>query len=275
MFKLLDAGFTRLRKSKAFLAVIIFTVVLALFMVYSQYSEMKTYNKVEELDRSLMNNITVTGIVIATFTSLFVGREYSDGTLRNKIIVGCSRTKIYLSNLILVISTSILAEIIHLAVVAAVGIPLLGGLVMSAKSFALVLLCYTGIILAFSAIFTFIAMVISNKTIISIVSILLAFGLMMIAMTLFSKLEAPEYQQVGFLNESGEMEFKEEKNPKYLTPEQREVYQNIVNAIPSGQAFMVAGGYEIDFRILPLYSLADVIIFTGIGLYVFNKKELN
>ena len=79
MFKLLDAGFTRLRKSKAFLALIIFTVILALFMIYGQYSEMKIYNQVEEVDRSLMNNITVTGIVIATFTSLFVGREYSDG----------------------------------------------------------------------------------------------------------------------------------------------------------------------------------------------------
>lgn len=275
MFKLLDAGFIRLRKSRAFLAVIIFTVGLALLMVHAQYSDMKTYNEVEELDRSLMNNITITGIVIATFTSLFVGREYSDGTLRNKIIVGCSRTKIYFSNLILVIFSSLLAEIIHLIVVLIVGMPLLGGLVMPVKEFMLVLLCYTGIILAFSAIFTFIAMIISNKTIISIVSILLAFGLMMVAMTLFSKLEAPEYRPAGILDENGEIEFTEEKNPKYLTLEQRKVYQIAVNCIPSGQAFMVAGGYDIDYRILPLYSLVDVILFTGVGLYIFNKKELN
>lgn len=275
MFKLLDAGFTRLRKSRAFFAVIIFTVALALLMIYSQYSDMKNYNEVEELDRLLMNNITITGIVIATFTSLFVGREYSDGTLRNKIIVGCSRTKIYFSNLILVMFVSILAEILHLAIASAIGIPIFGGLVMSGKAFGIVLLCYLGIMLAFSAIFTFIAMIISNKTIISIVSILLSFGLMMVAMTLFAKLEAPEYRQSGMLNENGEMEFTEEKNPKYLTPDQRKVYQIAVNCIPSGQAFMVAGGYDIDYRVLPLYSLVDVIVFTGVGLYIFNKKELN
>lgn len=274
MFKLLNAGFTRLVKSRVFWVLMAFTVALALFLIYGQYSDMKAYQEVEVIDRSLMNNITITGIVISIFTALFVGREYSDGTLRNKIIVGCSRTKIYLSNLILVISASLLAEIVHLVVVAIVGTPLLDSLQMPIKSLLLVLVCYVGIILAFSAIFTFIAMIVSNKTIIAVSSMVVALGLMMFSMTLFARLQAQEYVQVGKLGENG-VEFTQEKNPKYLAPEQRKLYQNIVNCIPSGQAFMVAGGYDVDYKILPLYSLADVIIFTVAGLYMFNKKELN
>ena len=38
MIKLLNAGFSRLKKSKLFWIVTIFSIVLALFMIYTQYS---------------------------------------------------------------------------------------------------------------------------------------------------------------------------------------------------------------------------------------------
>lgn len=42
----------------------------------------------------------VMGLVSAIFISLFVGSEYSDGTMRNKVAVGHTRFSIYLSNFI-------------------------------------------------------------------------------------------------------------------------------------------------------------------------------
>ena len=49
MIKLLNAGFTRLRKSKLFCILTIFSIVFALCMIYTQYSDMKKYGSVIEV----------------------------------------------------------------------------------------------------------------------------------------------------------------------------------------------------------------------------------
>ena len=43
---------------------------------------------------------TIMILVIAVFVSLFFGTEYSDGTLRNKLIGGYTRGQIYVSQFI-------------------------------------------------------------------------------------------------------------------------------------------------------------------------------
>ena len=41
MIKLLNAGFTRLRKNRAFWLFLIFSIFMSLFMIYTQYKDMK------------------------------------------------------------------------------------------------------------------------------------------------------------------------------------------------------------------------------------------
>ena len=101
MIKLLNAGFTRLRKSKLFCILTIFSIVFALCMIYTQYSDMKKYGSVIEVEQIMLNYATMIGIIIAIFTSLFLGVEYSDGAIRNKISIGHKRISIYLSNFII------------------------------------------------------------------------------------------------------------------------------------------------------------------------------
>lgn len=276
MTKLLNAGFTRLKKDRLFLLLILFTLGLSCFMIYTQYSDLKRYHEVIELDQLLINNITIIGIVIAVFTSLFVGREYSDGTLRNKIIIGSSRTKIYLSNLLIVIIVSVLAEILHLVMISLLGIPIFGTLKMSLSSFSLIVFCILVMILAFCSIFTFIAMVVSNKTISAISSILFAFFMMMVGITLLSRIEAPKYIDTAQMSnaETQGFEIVKEKNPRYLTKKQRNTYRHILNFIPSGQAFVIAGRMDTNYSLLPLYSLVVIILFTSTGIFLFQKKEL-
>ena len=52
-----------------------------------------------DMDKMMLNYINIIGLFMAMFTSLFIGTEYDYGTIRNKIIVGHSRTSIYFSNL--------------------------------------------------------------------------------------------------------------------------------------------------------------------------------
>ena len=96
MIKLLNASFTRLRKTKIFWLLTIFSILFAFFMINTKYSDMKLYNEVIEVEQLMINYSTIVGIVIAIFTSLFLGVEYSDGTIRNKIIIGHKRANIYL-----------------------------------------------------------------------------------------------------------------------------------------------------------------------------------
>lgn len=273
MIKLLNAGFTRLRKNKLFWLLTIFSIVLALFMIYTQYNDMKTYGYLIEVEQLMFNYSTMVGIVIAIFTSLFLGVEYSDGAIRNKISIGHKRSNIYLSNLLITTITSLFSYILFIVVVAIIGIPLFGGITMEFSKLLILLGCIFATVIAYSSIFTFIAMIISNKTITAIVSIMLAFGLMIVALTCFNILATQEYIQEGSLV-NGEMKFEEVKNPKYPSEEKKQLCQNLLDINPAGQMFQLAGRTSPNIKILPIYSLGIIVIFTGAGLVLFKKKEL-
>ena len=177
MIKLLNAGFTRLRKNKLFWLLTVFSFGLALFMIYTQYSDMKKFGRVIEVEQLMLNYSTIVGIAIAIFTSLFLGVEYSDGAIRNKISIGHKRTNIYLSNLIIVTITSLFSYIVFLVIVASIGIPLFGTITLPISKLLMLLGCIFVTIIAYTGIFTFLAMIISNKTITAVVSIMLGFVL--------------------------------------------------------------------------------------------------
>lgn len=98
MYKLLKADFYRLIKNKIFWGIIIITLFMGCFFL----------NNLEFLGNSIelliMSHLGTIGFFISLFTTLFVGLEYANGTIRNKIVAGHSRIKIYLSNLIISIT---------------------------------------------------------------------------------------------------------------------------------------------------------------------------
>lgn len=276
MIKLLNAGFTRLRKNKLFRLLIIFSIGLAVLMVYTSYRDMKTYGDVVKVEQLMLNYSTIIGIVVAVFTSLFLGVEYSDGAIRNKISIGHKRANIYLSNLIITVMTGVFSYLLLVAVVAMIGIPLFGGITVSFSKLLVLLGCILITVIAYSGIFTFIAMMISNKTITAIVTIMLAFGAMVTALSCFYVLEAPEFIENAIIQngDTGELEIVQEPNPKYPSETKRKVYQTMLDINPAGQMFQIAGSEAPNLKVLPLYSLGILILFTGTGVALFRKKEL-
>lgn len=101
MFKLLSANLSRLKKEKVFWAVILFMFGLGLFFVLSSYNETFRYNSSISLDKKLFEYSLVIGCCTAVFCSIFTGTEYSNGTIRNKLIVGHTRSAVYLANWII------------------------------------------------------------------------------------------------------------------------------------------------------------------------------
>lgn len=273
MINLLNAGFTRLKKNKLFWILTIFTIGLALFMIYTQYSDMKKYKEVVEVEQLMLNYSTIIGVVISIFVSLFLGIEYSDGGIRNKISIGHKRINIYLSNLIIIVITSLLSYLLFLMIITIIGIPLFGNITIPISSLFSLLGCIFITIVAYSSLYTFIAMMISNKTITAVISIMLAFGMMMGALICFRVLDTQKYiQSASMVN--GEMKFEEVLNPKYPSETKKKVCQTLLDINPAGQMFQIVGRSAPNLKVLPLYSLGILFTFTSTGIVLFNKKEL-
>lgn len=276
MIKLLDANFNKLKKDKVFIGLTIFTIGFSLFIIFNQYNDMIKYNEIIDTWELLPIYVLIIGVVTSVFASIFIGTDYSDGTIRNKIIIGHKRRDIYISNFFIVSLVTIFLQILFMILVALIGIPLFGGLSLSLGTLLLVLLDIIMIDIFYSAIFTFIAMICSNKTVISIISILLAFGLLLASSVITEVLQAPEYINSAKITNSDTGDFKmvEEKNPRYPSETQKKVYTTALNFLPSGQAFKITGIVDGNIEFLSIYSLCMTIIISTIGLVIFNKKEL-
>ena len=103
MRELLRANFRRLRWSKIFWIAFVGMLLWTVFLCVLQYVDQLKYGDesyIVTLDEMLFRAEIVLGIVIAVFVSLFVGVEYGDGTIRNKILVGRKRRDIYMANVV-------------------------------------------------------------------------------------------------------------------------------------------------------------------------------
>lgn len=276
MYRLLDAGFERIKKNKVFFGCIFVTIGIAIFMLVSNYSDMKNYNAQISTSELVSNYLPMIGMFIAIFTGLFVGTEYSDGTIRNKIIAGHKKINIYLSNFIISSIVAIIFQIIWTAFVLIIAVPVFGKPIIELNQLLITSFDSIMFIIAYSAIFNFISVLSCNKTISAVTCILLFFIMLGVTVSAFNIIQTPETVQQGGLNpDTGVVSFEEVPNPKYPSDSKRQFYQRIVDIIPMGQAFSIGAGLSTNLYMLPVYSMALIIIFNGAGVYLFSKKDLN
>ena len=126
MTRLLHAGFYRLKRNKVFGGCLLVIMIYNLFILLSQYHSMVEDGYEYTLDPLYFNFLALIGILISLLVSLFIGTDYHDGTFRNKLICGLSRTSVYLSNFILMAVCGIILLLAGYALGLALGIPLFG-----------------------------------------------------------------------------------------------------------------------------------------------------
>ena len=286
MYKLLNAGFSRLMKNKIFWGIVIITIIIALGLVLNRISSSGFFEN--EIEPVLTNYILFIGFFIAIFTSLFVGTEYSDGAIRNKIVVGHTRKNIYLSNLIISIAVGLFIEFVYLILVMIIGIPTLGGLQIPIDKFLFILLDMILIVVAYSSIFNFITLMCSDITIATVICIIAFIGMFVVSEFVVSPIaNDKKYYSNYVTNENGEViETQKRLNPNYVGDFAKQVYKNILYIIPSGQASQIQStmsnlSYEndrymtdTDIKLAGLYSLGLIIVINGIGIYFFKRKDL-
>lgn len=246
MRKLLSANLSRLFIYKVFWL----TVILMAFAEGICCFLFLRSNEVP-MDVILFMSLQCISVLVSIFLSLFLGTEYSDGTIRNKLTVGHKRSGIYLASLI----TGIIAvTIIFLAEVLTAN--LIGILLYAAPQHTVGQIVLAGAIgwlacISFVSIFNLVGMLSSSKALTAIICMLTAFVLLFSGFYLLQLISEPGLEEV-----------------------KREVYQTLFEINPSGQILQTMSIDIVSPLKLVAYSLLLFWVFTGLGLYFFHKKEL-
>ncbi|MCM1049979.1 MAG: ABC transporter permease [Clostridiales bacterium] len=286
MSKLLRANFARLWKSKIFWIGIVYSLGVGFFSSVTPYRESLMYTDYNPgFDEFLYTNCMFMPIVAAVFIGLFIGTEYSNGTIRNKIIVGHMRSSVYLANLIVSATAVLIMHIVCIVTVIVLGGTLLRNREMSVGYSVTLGLLSVLTLIAAAAFLLLICMLINSRSNASVAVILISFAFLMGAMMISSRLEAPEYYDAYTVEyydgETGEMieeYIEQEKNPKYITGIKREIYEFLYDFLPGCQMVQIGQQEEdipeksVQFII---YSLVIAGLSTVGGVFFFRRKNLN
>jgi len=285
MRDLLSANFLRLWKNKAFWTALAVCVVLGVASAVEEFRfqvsvgadlsqpEVAQYKAL--LDRQFFQYASFIGILAAALISLFLGTEYSDGTIRNKIVAGQSRTAIYFAGLITSFTASALCMAGYMLSCLAVGAPLLGWFTKPAALLVTAIVGSVVMLAAFCAIFTFVTMNCSKRSASVVICLLGVFCLLLAAAYLYSRLDAPEFIQDYELSVNSQIvAAKPEPNPQFLRGMKRNVYQFVYDLLPTGQAIQYGSLSFTDPARLIALSLCVTAAFTAGGIALFRKKDL-
>lgn len=278
MIKLLRANMLRLRKNKLFGALLVIMAGLSVIMMIMNckaelsWAELG-YTDMMSFDKMYFNLTPLLGIFFAVMISMFTGTEYSDGTIRNKIIVGHSRSDIYLSNFI----TSIVSSFAVVAVwllSGLVGLFLINEWYLPPKWVLIYILVILLLSSAMSAIFTLIGMLMSSKASSAVISIIVFVVMLVVSTTVSQALSAPEMISGYQLTSNGVEMTEPEPNPGYLRGVSRDIAEAAMDILPTGQGLNIAN-LSMTEPALPMIASTLITVFvTGIGMVIFKKKDL-
>ena len=252
-----------------------------LLSIWTRYSDGLRFGYHSSLDTAFMYYVLFIAFLIPIVCTLLIGAEYADGTIRNKLVCGHSKPKLYLSNLILCSVSSLIMCTFAVVPGLCMGLPLLGGFAMGRTRAILFFLGIYTLALAWAALFTLIAMLVSNRTISVVTAMLLAMALLAAGAYLEGRLEArPTIQglvitTVDSLTNLQDTTFEEYPNPAYL-PEGpvRNVFQFLSDLTPGGQTLQHVNQRASRPEVLILYDGLVFLLATGTGLILFKRKDL-
>lgn len=278
MSNLLSAYFSRLWKDPIFWLALAFLMADGILMTMVQFiapswSTGNTY----VLEDFCFNFHPVIGVTSAVVCCLFLGREYQDGTLRNKLIAGHSRGAIYLSGWLVNTASTLLLCLGCFLAACLFGIPAFGGFQGEPNTILLLALASLLCAAVYAALFTMIQMLTSSRAAAVTLCILIALAIMIGASQLQSWLNEPAvWEGYSYLTDAGELVVVQSfPNSTYLTGTARTVVQTIYEFLPWGQGSLLINGGGEHLSYFPLYSGILIAAFTVAGVLGFQKKEIS
>ena len=276
MRKLLRADFARLKVSKTFWLTLAGLLAVCFYLIFDIYTWKMYHPDVEQyFENDFFNYAAFLGFCCAIIVGMVTGSDYSDGTIRNKLIVGSERWRIYFSHLIVTCAVSVTLVIVWCVPMLAIGLPLSDGFHISNGQVVALILLSVLTTIAFGSICLAITLGMQNRT----AAVIVAFVVMMVlfcgSMVINGKLNQPEMYAPYVITMDGVQTAELEPNPHYIGGTQREIYQWIDDTLPSGQTIQMANGADPEHMgRWPFTSALVILLSSAIGCAIFERKDI-
>ena len=274
MRKLITASFSRLWKEKLFWLVFAFMSIGSVCYNWIGYNEIN--NPRIYVEDILFCMLPVSSFVFALFISMRLGTEFEEHTIRNKLIVGYSRTQVYFSEYLTCMAASIILLAVMLLCSSLFGLFLSLEFLSDWTDIAFLVFGCVLMALVFSAMFVGICMNVGSKAASLVASIVFLFAILLLASFCINALEEPSmaYTNVIISVEDGVQFGDLVENPAYVDGTQRMIYELIADILPTGQAIQMNNlEFERSAR-WPTFSLIMLIIATVAGYIPFRKRDI-
>lgn len=278
MIKLLRANFARLWKGKAFWFCMLFSFLDAMHTIIMRYINFKLYGDVFLPKENLpFQEVTAVFFYSAVLIGFFVGTEYSNRTLRNKLVIGHSRTAAYFANLIVCASALIIIHTVYVLTTLLVGFLIFGNFIDAAGKFLWLYAASITVVAAFASMFIPISMLIAKKSVGITVTIITAFVLLMTAVEIDGSLNNFITDEAYILLEAQGMaeDIQLDVNTIEVSGTQRKIYETLYEILPTCHAIQLQYGDMSGYPAkTPIYSVVMITITTTLGTLIFRRKDL-
>ncbi len=276
MRKLLYADIYQFLKNKIFWAEMTISAALAVFVLIANYSkEVQATADAIRLEEIFFIFYQMVTVLIAAGISLVVGTQYSDGTIRNKIVVGHTRGNIYFSTLTVCLLSSLAVIVIHTVFSYSIGCILFGKFGVPISQILVSLLYIVLNIMVLTAIFTACTMNIHNKAVSAVIAMLLALLLMYLAGSFIGILSEPEMTYENYVISMDGIELGEMiKNPAYVSGTRRKVIEFLTDLSPVGQIIQICDDDFTRSDRWPFFSAALFAVVSLLGFLRFKKHDI-
>lgn len=270
MSKLLSANLSRLFESK------VFRITAVAMLAFNSFSIiMVGMNESDKpFDLECFRMMPYFGVYTAFFTSMFLETEYSDFTVRNKLIVGHSRSEVFFANLFTCLIASGIFFIVW-AGTTCIGIPFFGMENIDIRTCLLKTLTGFFTFVSVTSVVSVLSQLITRKAAGAVTAIFAALGSLMAGSYFYNALCEPE-TTVEFISISvdGGVEFGDEiPNPAYIGGAMRTAYEAILRIIPAGQQILLADEPLEQPALMIGLSLAVTTVVSLVGYLLFRKKD--
>ena len=280
MRELLSAGLQRYRKSFVFWVTLAMTLVLGIVTGF-----------LTRLDGYIqLFYFAGLFLIIAIQISLMIGIEFSNGVVRNKLMVGHGKGTVFLSELLL----SLISAGVHFAVFYGVFALFTADLFRSSDLWDMpvyligLLLVHLSLAVICTAICFFIPY---NTALAAIFNIILVFGMIFICDDMKQKLYQPEFYYSNVRDENGGSQTIAVPNPEFIPHDSAKYVwlHTVYYLMPYGQLIDhgIAISYDMtssiylmneenkdEMKSAPFLSFIEIGLFTAAGFVCFRKKEL-
>ena len=268
MRNLLAAGLRRLVKGRVFLLVLLselaYTalVVLVCWDHYAAGTGHYTLESILTAGFGLMGYLPIPSLIAAPLLCIHLGTEYSDNTLRNKLIAGHTRLSVYLADLLSCAAAALGLDLLYLILAGSLCVyPVLSsaGRLLSAPPGMALAWIAVGLLAraAWASVIVLAATVLGSRTSAAIAGLLLVVAASLVC--------AVSFHEIEYLS-------------RHLDAMDREIrlalWQLAVDALPTGQYLQISRLDTPNLWRLPLLSLAVAAGSTGIGAALFQRKDL-